>query len=385
MERQAPIPFHTFLWKTASRCNLNCSYCFVYNLEDQLWQLQPGLMSARVATQTARRMREHCERHGKEDVLIVFHGGEPLLGGVRHLEMLLAVIDAELGTAGIRVSLGMQSNGLLFTEEIGDLCLSRGMTIGVSVDGPPRINDRYRVDHQNRPSSQRLEEKLALLTSSRYQRVFSGFLCVMNLAHDPLEVTEYLYSWHPPNIDYLFPLCHHDRPPTGKEHDPIATPYADWLITCFDRWLASEEPPRVRLFGSILALLFGRPSCAEFIGLDPVDLIVVETDGSIEALDALKATFEGATKLGFDVFRHDFDTVALDLRIRARQLGATALCATCQSCSLVDVCGGGYLPHRYASRNGFDNPSVYCTDLQKLIGYIRRRVVTELAPSDARA
>ena len=75
------IPFHTFIWKIASRCNLNCSYCFVYNMADQRWREQPAFMSDAVARQTAARVREHCQKHDKRDVSIVFHGGEPLLGG----------------------------------------------------------------------------------------------------------------------------------------------------------------------------------------------------------------------------------------------------------------------------------------------------------------
>jgi uncharacterized protein len=39
------------------------------------------------------------------------------------------------------------------------------------------------------------------------------------------------------------------------------------------------------------------------------------------------------------------------------------------------------LPHRYRVANGFDNPSVYCADLMKLITHIRGAVGRELPPS----
>ena len=48
------LPFHTFIWKIASRCNLNCTYCFVYNMADQRWREQPAFMSDAVARQTRR-------------------------------------------------------------------------------------------------------------------------------------------------------------------------------------------------------------------------------------------------------------------------------------------------------------------------------------------
>ena len=49
-----------------------------------------------------------------------------------------------------------------------------------------------------------------------------------------------------------------------------------------------------------------------------------------------------------------------------------------ESCPVKAVCGGGYLPHRYSVVNGFDNPSIYCHNLMKLIIYIQQKVVNAL-------
>ena len=67
-----------------------------------------------------------------------------------------------------------------------------------------------------------------------------------------------------------------------------------------------------------------------------------------------------------------------DPRIIDRQLKWTALSQTCKACSLVHVCGGGYFPHRYSNLNGFQNPSIYCADLMKLIRTIHARVASDL-------
>jgi uncharacterized protein len=366
----AVLPFHTFLWKVASRCNLNCSYCYVYNSADQRWRRQPKLMSAAVARQTALRMREHLLRHGQRQATVSFHGGEPLLGGVRHLEMLCGVLDEAFAGTGIEVSRIMQSNGLLFTPEIGDCLLRHRIKMGVSLDGPPEVNDRYRVDHDGRPTSARLEAKLELLLSPRYAAAYAGILCVIDLSSDPVAVIEYLLSLRPRSMSLLFPLNNHEQRPAGKEHDLAATPYGDWLIACFDVWWRHAASVRVAIFDSILSLLCGGPTCTEAIGLAPVALIAVETNGEIEGLDALKSTFEGATELGLDVFRHDFDTAARHPAVQQRQIGLEALCQSCRQCPVVEICGGGYLPHRYSAERGFANPSVYSSDLKKLIRHI---------------
>jgi len=126
-------------------------------------------------------------------------------------------------------------------------------------------------------------------------------------------------------------------------------------------------------------LMFGVPGGVEAVGLDPVDLIVVETNGEIEAVDSLKSTYDGATKLGFNVFDNQFDEVASHFAVRSRQLGAEALCQTCQDCPVVQVCGGGYIPHRYSPEgNSFKNPSIYCADLEKMIRHIHAVVSNDL-------
>jgi uncharacterized protein len=372
------LPFHTFIWKIASRCNLNCTYCFVHNLADHRWRSQPAFMSDAVARQSAVRIREHCHKHNQHHVSVILHGGEPLLGGAEHLRRLTTVLKDELDGSGVRFRVGMQSNGLLFTPEIGDVLLDLGATMGISLDGPPEVNDRYRVDHAGRPSSAQLEQRLELLRSPRYRPLFAGLLCVIDPESDPIRVTDYLLSFDPPGFDYLLPHCNGVNRPPGKEHDPHATPFGDWLIRAFDYWFGLTTTTRIRFFDAIIRRLCGAAAGVESLGTTPVDLIVVETNGELEAVDSLKATYDGATRLGYNLFEHDLDTVAADRRVQARQLQAPGLCRRCQECSLVQVCGGGYLPHRYAGGEDFANPSVYCADLIKLIRHIRMRIGAEL-------
>jgi uncharacterized protein len=367
-DRGSLLPFHTYLWKVASRCNLDCTYCYVYNSVDARWREQPAFMSEAVARQTARRMREHLDGHGKSDASIVFHGGEPLLGGVELFTMLTDVIREAFAGSGIRLTVGTQSNLLLFDASLGDLMMERGVSIGVSLDGPPAINDRYRIDHLGQPSSARLEQQLVLLTSGDYRRAFSGFLCVIDPDADPSAVTEYLLSFNPPSIDFLFPLHNHDRPPRRMSAD--ATPYGDWLVASYDYWMSHPNETRIRMFQNIMGLICGQPSLVESLGLTPVDLVVIETNGALESVDCLKTAYEGATVLGFNVFDHTFDAAARHLMVQSRQLGADGLCEQCQACPMVGVCGGGYLPTRYAREGGFDHPSVYCRDLQRIISHI---------------
>lgn len=373
------VPFFSFLWKIASRCNIDCTYCYVYHLTDQRWRDQPRFMSDKTARQTARRMREHLQAHDRHHALITFHGGEPLLAGADRIARYLEIIDEELVQHGLRISFSMQSNLTLFNEELGDLLLEHEFGIGTSLDGPPEINDLRRVDHRGRGTSAATERGLELIASPSYSELFDGILCVIDIDADPIVVLEHLTTFSPPQIDFLLPLNNHDQRPHGKE-DFEATPYADWLISAFDHWWGLGGSPKIRIFDTILRLSCGYSSGVESMGLEVIDLVVVETNGEIEGLDALKGTYEGASVLGFNVFDHSFDLAARHGLVKLRQQGLDQLSPTCRECPVVKICGGGYIPHRYSAEGGFANPSVYCRDLEKLIRHIHGTLTNTLAP-----
>ena len=61
--------------KVASRCNLNCTYCYVYNMGDNSYKLQPKFMSLETIEKIFERIKSHCLKNGLKDFLIIFHGG----------------------------------------------------------------------------------------------------------------------------------------------------------------------------------------------------------------------------------------------------------------------------------------------------------------------
>lgn len=371
-------PLHTYILKVASGCNINCSYCFIYNQADTRWRRQPKLMHLSTATRIAERIREHCESHAKERISVVFHGGEPLLGGTEHIRRLSDSFQKVFASSNIECNYGMQSNGLLVTESILDVLQERSISLGISCDGPPEINDLHRVDHRGRSTGTRLEEKLRLIKDHNSD-VFSGFLSVINLSGDPVKIFDYLLKYEPQRVDFLLPYDNHSRYPPGKA-DFHSTEYGEWLSKLYDHWISTGTSVRVRWFASLIQLLLGGHSLVESVGLDPVDLVVVETNGEIEAVDSLKAASDGATELGFNVFDNSFDEVLEHTAIIARQVGLTSLCSECKQCSYAPVCGAGYLPNRFSEESGFDNPTVYCHDMMFLIDHIRNHVVHEIEP-----
>jgi uncharacterized protein len=360
-------PISQFVLKVHSRCDLACDHCYVYEHADQSWRGRPIGIKPAVARQAALRIAQHAAAHRLPVVRVVLHGGEPLLLGEPGLRLVLSELHEQISPAA-RLDLCVQTNGVLLSPPLCDLFAEYGVRIGVSLDGDRAANDRHRRYADGRSSHDHVRRALRLLRTPAYKHLYSGILCTVDIANDPVAVLNALVEERPPRIDFLLPHANWDRPPPRPHAG--ATAYADWLTRVFDHWNTLGRPMPVRLFDSIEALAVGGTSESEGIGPGPVDLLVIETDGEWEQVDSLKSAYDGAAATELNVFDHAADEAAAYPAVAARQDGIEALCETCRSCPVVELCGGGLYSHRYRSESGFQNPSVYCDDLKALIEHV---------------
>ncbi|MFG1868182.1 FxsB family cyclophane-forming radical SAM/SPASM peptide maturase [Micromonospora arborensis] len=346
--------------KVHSRCDLSCDHCYVYQHADQTWRGRPVRMPPATVRAAAQRIAEHAREHELPVVHVVLHGGEPLLLGAVGLREVLVELRAAI-TPWTRLDLRMQTNGVLLDEELCRLFVDHEVHVGVSFDGDRAANDRHRVFAHGGSSHEQVRRALALLRQPEHRASYAGILCTIDVRNDPDRVYEALLAESPPRVDLLLPHATWDDPPLRPGPGP--TPYADWLGRLHRRWVDDGRPVSIRLFEAL------RPGGGgtEAFGLAPADVLVIEADGSWEQVDSLKTAYHGAAGTGFDVFGHSVDDVARHPGVAVRQEGMAGLCATCRACPVVDQCGGGLYAHRWRTGSGFDNPSVYCADLLRLI------------------
>ena len=384
---QSVRPLRQFVVKLHSRCNLACDYCYVYRHADQGWRAQPTVMAPGTVDALARRIGEHAHRHALPRVSLTLHGGEPLLAGPRRVTHLVTAVRAAL-PAGAVADVTVQTNGTLVDDAFLGVAHRLGIGIGVSLDGGRAAHDRHRRYADGRPSFAEVAAVLHRLGSPEHQAVYAGLLCTVDTDNDPVATYEELLGFAPPQIDLLLPHGNWSAPPPGRDPDSAVTPYADWLVTVFDRWYgAPRRETGIRLFESLISLLLGGPSRSEALGMTPADAVTVETDGSLEASDALKSSAPGAAATGLTVSDHTFDEAAAHPVIAGQRRGRDALAAACRRCPVVAACGGGLHAHRFAGPlhpgdhgivQGFRNRSVYCADLYRLIRHVRGRITADL-------
>ena len=358
----------TVLLKVASRCNLDCDYCYVYNMGDDGWRTQPKRLTPAVQERICADLGDLLRQQGRP-FSVVLHGGEPLLLGAERLASLFAGLRRALGEA---CGISVQTNGVLLTEAILDVCAGHGATISVSIDGPAEIHDRFRKDRAGRPTHASVITGIRTLQSHRHGlHLFSGVLAVVEPTSDPGTVYNYFRDLGTPSVDFLYRDGNHDDLPYGKAGFN-SLEYGRWMTGILDRYVADTEPFRIRMLDDMMKLLLGGRGVKEGVGLTDYGILVLDTDGSIKKNDTLKSSSPG------DVFAFNeragggaIARVAMSDDFRAYHSAQRPSSAICQSCDLLRVCGGGMLTHRYSAANGYDNPTIFCEDQQHLVARMR--------------
>jgi uncharacterized protein len=366
------LPFRQFVLKVHSRCDLACDHCYVYEHADQSWRGRPAVIAPETVDAAGRRIAEHAAGHGLPEVRVILHGGEPLLAGRSRLAEIARSLRLAIEPT-CRLDLRIHTNGVRLDTEFCELFRAERVMVGISLDGDRAANDLHRRYANGRSSYDQVVRAAGLLRQERYRDIYAGLLATIDVRSDPVAVYRALAALEPPSADFLLPHGTWEAPPP-QAGVPEMTSYADWLIAVFEEWTRDGRVMPIRIFESIIATSLGGTSGTESLGLTPSDVVVIETDGSIEQADSIKVAYDGAPATGLDVMRHPLAAAAAHPAIRARQRGIAGLSATCRRCPVVTSCGGGLYAHRYRAANGFDNPSVYCADLEKIITHVRARL-----------
>src|SRR5262249_17870380 len=158
-------------------------------------------------------------------------------------------------------------------------------TVGVSIDGPPEINDRARIDHTGRGSYARVARGIDTL---RDHGIPLQFLTTIPLGADPLKVHRHFLEMGASSIDYLLPDYTYET--IGAVKSAFGpTPCADFLIPIFDDWVLSGHPEfNIGILTNIARVVLGGHSQVDYLGNRPFRILFVEADGNIEGLDVLR-------------------------------------------------------------------------------------------------
>lgn len=352
--------FHVMAKPTGSRCNIDCNYCFYLHKEQLLEQDRHSGMSEEVLE---TYIRQYIDSQDGDQVVFSWQGGEPTLMGLDYFEKIVA-LQKKYQKPGQRIENDLQTNGILINDQWAGFLRKHHFLVGISIDGPAELHDRYRVTRSGKPTFEKVMAGVAAL--KRHQVPFNALVTVNRTnARFPLEVYRFLtrelgatYIQFNPCVepvdfketapqfwrDDTIPIMGSRRARPG-DLDSIVTDWSvdpdDWgrfLMTVFEEWVNNDlGRVQVNLFETAVAQTMGMPAqicvTSEFCGKG----LAIEKNGDIFSCDHYVYP---EYRLG-NVQNTQLAHMAFSERQKAFGLGKRdTLPAACKTCPYLKLCYG---------------------------------------------
>lgn len=329
-------PFSLLIKPASADCNLRCAYCFYRDRA----ALYPETSVHRMSGAVLERLIGSFMATDQPAHVFGWQGGEPSLMGSDFFRQV-TTLQQRYGRPGAQVSNGFQTNATLITDDLAQLMAQHKFLVGVSLDGPPELHNRYRFDAAGQPSHAQVMQGISTL---RQHQVEFNILVLVSAANVKHGRTVYRYLRDQG-------LCFHQYIPCVEfDADGKPLPFAitgqQWgafLCDVFDEWIKTDtRKVSVRLFDSILefALHGSRNVCD--MHTTCCQYLLVEHNGDVYPCDFF---VRPELKLGNLMEQGWEELVASPLyaRFGARKAQIHPVCRTCRYLSL---CAGDCQKHR---------------------------------------
>ncbi|MDN5247887.1 MAG: radical SAM protein [Wolbachia endosymbiont of Tyrophagus putrescentiae] len=357
--------------KFVERCNINCTYCYVFNGENEDWKRHPPYMKANVVNQVIKFLQQGCAELDIDYIRIIFHGGEPLMYKKRPFDELCNGFKDALPSCGVCFSL--QTNAMLVDNEWIELFHKHNIGVGISLDGPKEYHDIDRVDHRGYGTYDRVVKGLRLLQEAARNKLINhpGVLTVINPKIDAKKIyRHFVDELNIKSMDFLLPDITCDT--IEREQKSSGWQIADfgtYICDIFNEWTKDDNPNiDVRVIDIILRFLLGTECNFANFGVHNNDNFVfgINSDGTLGA-DAVLTNTNAFNNIGnvFNTSLREF-LYSDGMRRSNPYLDQSTLSPVCSNCHWVKLCNGGTHINRYSNKNGFANPSIFCDALQMI-------------------
>jgi len=360
--------FRSAIVKLTAVCDIDCSYCYMFNQADRTFERMPARMALPTALRLLDRICDYHPRGEPEPFSIVLHGGEPMLWPDASFAELLSQV-AMRREQGWNLDVAIQTNLVQpIAPQLLALFREHRVSLGVSLDGPRELNDAVRVDKRGRGTYERVMANVEHMLADGDGGLIGGFLAVANPSLPPAEFLAWVCSLPVPRVDVLWPIefnWRHPPWPLGASRAYAAAPrYGTWYAELFRAWWALDDPGvTIRLFNNLLHVALGGQGHIDALVNDSYNMFVVNTDGSYEYPDYLRVAGDGSACTPFHISTDGIAALAADpLFARLLKL-RDELPAKCAGCRHRLICGGGFLPGRSDAKDGIaQRESVLCAD-----------------------
>lgn len=295
-------PFQVMTKPIGPLCNLDCKYCFYLEKE----KLFPANTNFKMSDEVLEAyIRQYISQQDVPEVNFAWQGGEPTLLGTGFFRKVVTLQNQYAQEK--KISNAFQTNGTLLDDEWCAFLAENRFLVGLSIDGPPKLHNAYRVDKKGGDSYEKVARGLKLL---KKHGVEFNTLTVVNRRNSqkPLEVYRFLKEIGSGFIQFI-PLVERlsdvesrelgldlAMPPLTDANDRDRLPVTDWsvepgqygafLVAIFDEWVKQDVGKVfVQLFDTALGNWIGAGSSLCVFAEKCGTALAMEHNGDVYSCD----------------------------------------------------------------------------------------------------
>lgn len=349
--RPANRPFHLISKPTGPLCNIACDYCFYLEKEHLFAQKRRWdyAMSDAVLEAFVRQYIA-AQPPGTEEVNFAWQGGEPTLLGTDFYERALRY-QRKYARAGMHISNAIQTNGTMVTRERARWFADHNFLVGVSIDGPEDLHNRFRTTRLGRGTFGDVMEGINNLRAAGAEFNTLTVVQADNGAH-PVRVYDFLKSIGSRFLQFI-PIVE-PVARSAREADPGGSPvsalsvtpelWGSFLNSVFDRWLEQDVGEiYVQHFEVLLGMHLGMPASLCVHSPTCGAALAIEHDGAVFSCDHF---VDEAHRLGSVLSDSLASMVESTEQLAFGRSKITTLPDTCKACSYLRLCHGGCTKNR---------------------------------------
>jgi uncharacterized protein len=378
--------FHVMTKPIGPLCNLDCKYCFYLEKE----KLFPSNENFKMTDEVLENyVRQYIEHQDVPEISFAWQGGEPTLLGVDFFRKVVALQKKYAG--GKAISNALQTNGTLLDDGWGEFLAENRFLVGLSIDGPAKLHDAYRVDKKGGATYAKVIGGLRVL---KKHKVEFNTLTVVNRVNSrkPLEVYRFLRDMGSGFIQFI-PLVERLAdaeatrlgldlavPPRADEEGEKRMPVTDWsveprqygefLCAIFDEWVRRDiGRTYVQIFDVTLGNTIGQGGGLCVFSEKCGTALALEHNGDVYSCDHYVYP---RYKLG-NVLNHSLgEMVASTEQRRFGSDKADTLPQYCRTCDVRHLCHGECPKHRFIrTPDGETGLNYFCSAYKRFFSHTR--------------
>ena len=364
------MPPLSLLIKPASgSCNMRCRYCFY---ADEAENRTVALLG-RMTRETMHTIADKALAYADGDCTFAFQGGEPTLAGLDFFRDLSEYVSGHPNLKRVRVHYAVQTNGYALDEDWARWLAENHVLVGISLDGPKELHDRYRVDREEKGTFNRVMAAIRLLEK---HGVDFNILTVVSAAN--ARRGQQVYSFfkkqgfrYQQYIECLDPI---GEVQGGHEYSLTPERYEAFLKSVFNAWYQDMKAGRYvynRYFENLMMLLTGQaPESCNLRGVCSPQW-VIEADGSVYPCDFYALD---QWRLG-NILTDSFEAMEEVRQTCGFVEWSRRLPEDCKACRWLPLCRNGCRRNREPVTAGSTGKNYFCEAYKHFLEYACPRLM----------